>query len=197
VYNFAVGFPCACLLQPGLGGEQSTVRYTSEVLEERPTWDEYFIQLAHLASSRSTCLRRRVGAVLMKNKHIISTGYNGAPRGLRHCLELGCLREKNNVKSGERHELCRATHAEANAIIQAALHGVSTAGATLYCTTAPCSICAKMLINAGVGRIVYAEGYPDVLGMDLLRDAGVIVELTPHSSLLTPHSSSERGPTHT
>ncbi|MCR4392316.1 MAG: cytidine/deoxycytidylate deaminase family protein [Candidatus Acetothermia bacterium] len=144
--------------------------------DQRPTWDEYFIQLSRLVSSRSTCLRRRVGAVLIKDKHIISTGYNGAPRGLPHCLELGCLREENRVKSGERHELCRATHAEANAIVQAALHGVSTAGATLYCTTAPCAICAKMLINAGVARIVYEEGYPDALGMEMLRSAGVAVE---------------------
>ncbi len=114
--------------------------------------------------------------MLVRDKYILSTGYNGAPRGLPHCLEVGCLREQNNVPSGERHELCRATHAEANAIIQAALHGVSTADATLYCTTAPCSICAKMLINAGVKRIVYKEGYPDRLGLEMLQQAGVKVE---------------------
>ena len=113
---------------------------------------------------------------MIKDKHIISTGYNGAPRGLSHCLEVGCLREEKKVRSGERHELCRATHAEANAIVQAALHGVSTAGAILYSTTAPCSICAKMLINAGVAAVRYEEGYPDDLAMEMLRSVGVSVE---------------------
>jgi len=140
------------------------------------------MQLAQLVATRSTCLRRKVGALLVKDKQIISSGYNGAPRGLAHCVELGCLREQKNVPSGERHELCRATHAEANAIIQAAFHGVSTAGTTLYCTTAPCAICAKMLINAGVKRIVYTEGYPDKLGLEMLQQAGVDVERHPLSS---------------
>jgi len=140
------------------------------------------MQLAQLVATRSTCLRRKVGALLVKDKQIISSGYNGAPRGLAHCVELGCLREQKNVPSGERHELCRATHAEANAIIQAAFHGVSTAGTTLYCTTAPCTICAKMLINAGVKRIVYTEGYPDKLGLEMLQQAGVDVERHPLSS---------------
>ena len=144
--------------------------------DNRPSWDTYFMQLARLVSTRSTCLRRRVGAILVKEKQIISSGYNGAPRGLPHCLEVGCLREQQGVPSGERHELCRATHAEANAIIQAAFHGVSTAGTTLYCTTAPCAICAKMLINAGIKRIVYEEGYPDELGMDMLRQAEIEVQ---------------------
>lgn len=152
------------------------IQYNSPMEDQRPSWDEYFMQLARFVSSRSTCLRRQVGAVLVRDKYILSTGYNGAPRGLPHCLEVGCLREQNNVPSGQRHELCRATHAEANSIIQAALHGVSTAGATLYCTTAPCSICAKMLINAGVKRIVYKEGYPDRLGLEMLQQAGVKVE---------------------
>lgn len=134
------------------------------------------MRLAGFVSSRSTCLRRKVGAVLVQDKHILSSGYNGAPRGLAHCLEVGCLREQNDVRSGQRHELCRATHAEANAIIQAALHGVSTADATLYCTTAPCTICAKMLINAGIKRIVYEEGYPDKLGLEMLQQANVRVE---------------------
>jgi len=150
--------------------------------DNRPSWDEYFMQLAQLVATRSTCLRRKVGALLVKDKQIISSGYNGAPRGLAHCVELGCLREQKNVPSGERHELCRATHAEANAIIQAAFHGVSTAGTTLYCTTAPCAICAKMLINAGVKRIVYTEGYPDKLGLEMLQQAGVDVERHPLSS---------------
>ena len=134
------------------------------------------MQLAQFVSSRSTCLRREVGAVLVRDKHILSSGYNGAPRGLPHCLEVGCLREQLGIPSGERQEICRATHAEANAIIQAALHGVSTAEATLYCTTAPCTVCAKMLINAGVKRIVYKEGYPDRLGLEMLQQADVKVE---------------------
>jgi len=121
-------------------------------------------------------MRRKVGALLVKEKQVVSSGYNGAPRGLPHCQELGCLREEQGVPSGQRHELCRATHAEANAIIQAAFHGVSTAGATLYCTTAPCTICAKMLINAGVKRIVYEDGYPDKLGLEMLQQAGVNVQ---------------------
>jgi dCMP deaminase len=142
---------------------------------KRPTWDEYFLDLARLVASRSTCLRRHVGAVLIRDRHILTTGYNGAPRGLAHCLDQGCLREENGIPSGERHELCRAIHAEANAIIQAALHGVSTAGATLYSTTAPCSICARMLINAGVSRVVYEDAYPDPLATETLQAAGVAV----------------------
>lgn len=134
------------------------------------------MQLARLVATRSTCMRRKVGALLVKEKQVISSGYNGAPRGLAHCLEVGCLREQHRVPSGERQELCRATHAEANAIIQAAFHGVSTAGATLYCTTAPCTICAKMLINAGVKRIVYEDGYPDELGLEMLQQASVSAE---------------------
>ena len=144
--------------------------------DNRPTWDAYFMQLARLVSTRSTCMRRKVGALLVKEKQIISSGYNGAPRGLPHCLEVGCLREQLGIPSGERQEICRATHAEANAIIQAAFHGVSTAGATLYCTTAPCVICAKMVINAGVKRIVYEAGYPDELGMDMLQQADINVQ---------------------
>ena len=144
--------------------------------DNRPSWDAYFMQLARLVSTRSTCMRRKVGAILVKEKQIISSGYNGAPRGLPHCLEVGCLREQLGIPSGERQEICRATHAEANAIIQAAFHGVSTAGATLYCTTAPCTICAKMLINAGIKRIVYEDGYPDELGMDMLQQADINVQ---------------------
>jgi dCMP deaminase len=120
------------------------------------------MEITKLVATRSTCLRRRVGAVLVREKRILSTGYNGAPRGLRHCLEIGCL-----------HELCRALHAEQNAIIQAALHGVSVDGATLYCTAQPCVICSKMLINSGIRGVVYAEGYPDDLSRELLEEAGV------------------------
>jgi dCMP deaminase len=139
----------------------------------RPSWDEYFLEITRLVATRSTCLRRRVGAVLVRDKRILSTGYNGAPRGLRHCLEVGCLRDRLGIPSGERHELCRALHAEQNAIIQAALHGVSVDGGTLYCTNQPCVICSKMLINSGIRRIVYAEGYPDELSRELLEEAGI------------------------
>lgn len=152
------------------------IQYNNPMEDQRPSWDEYFMQLARFVSSRSTCLHRNVGALLVRGKHIISSGYNGAPRGLPHCLELGCLKDQKGIPSGQGQEVCRATHAEANAIIQAALHGVSTAGATLYCTTAPCTVCAKMLINAGVKRIVYAEGYPDRLGLEMLQQANVKVE---------------------
>ncbi len=140
---------------------------------KRPDWDEYFLDIADLVSRRSTCRRRSVGALLVKEKRILATGYNGAPTGLRHCLEVGCLREKNNVPSGERHELCRGLHAEQNSIIRAALHGVSVRGATLYCTNHPCVICAKMIINAGVAKVVFREGYSDQLSVDMLREAGV------------------------
>jgi len=143
--------------------------------EKRPSWDDYFLDIARLVARRSTCRRRSVGALLVIDKRILSTGYNGAPSGLRHCLEVGCLREQHNMPSGERHELCRGLHAEQNAIIQAALHGVSVKGATLYCTNHPCVICAKMIINAGVKRIVYSEGYSDELSFEMLKEAGVEV----------------------
>ncbi len=131
------------------------------------------MQMAVLASSRSTCLRRHVGAVLVKDNQILSTGYNGSPKGVRHCSETGCLREANNVPSGQMHELCRGLHAEQNAIIQAGLNGSSTRGATLYCTHQPCSICAKMLINAEVRTVFIADKYPDELAEELLSEAGV------------------------
>jgi dCMP deaminase len=140
---------------------------------QRPDWDEYFLDIAELVSRRSTCRRRSVGAVLVKEKRILATGYNGAPTGLRHCLDLGCLREQNNVPSGERHELCRGLHAEQNSIIQAALHGVSVREATLYCTNHPCVICAKMIINAGVAKVIFREGYSDQLSDEMLQEAGV------------------------
>lgn len=140
---------------------------------ERPTWDEYFMKIAHLVAERSTCLRRRVGAIIVKDKRIISTGYNGAPRGVAHCLDTGCLREQRGVPSGERQELCRGAHAEQNAIIQAASSGVSMEGATMYSTTAPCSTCAKMIINAGIRRLVLGGRYPDSLGETLIEEAGV------------------------
>jgi dCMP deaminase len=139
----------------------------------RPSWDEYFLKIARDVAERSTCRRRHVGAVLVRDKRILATGYNGAPRGVPHCLEAGCLREKLKVPSGQRHELCRGVHAEMNALLQCALHGVAAAGAVLYSTSTPCSLCAKMLINAGVVRVVYLGEYPDDLGRELLAQAGV------------------------
>ena len=136
------------------------------------------MEIAALVSSRSTCLRRQVGAVLFREKHIIATGYNGAPRGVSHCMEVGCLREKLGIPSGERHEMCRGTHAEQNAIIQAALHGVSTDGATLYCTHQPCILCAKMLINAGVEKVVFQGKYPDGLALELMNEASIEMVVT-------------------
>jgi len=146
---------------------------TKKNLHKRPSWDEYFLELSRLVAKRATCLRRRVGAVLVKDKRILATGYNGAPRGLAHCLDIGCIREKLKVPSGERHELCRALHAEQNALIQASLYGIGVQDATLYATNQPCIICAKMLINAGIKEIVVAEGYPDKMAMELLKEAGI------------------------
>ena len=145
--------------------------------DNRPSWDEYFSRIANEVSQRSTCMRRRVGAILVLDKRILVTGYNGAPRGVRHCREVGCLRARHNVPSGERHELCRGLHAEMNALIQAATHGVRVQDATLYSTTFPCSLCAKMLINGGVRRIVAQSDYADPLAKELLAEAGVVVEL--------------------
>lgn len=133
------------------------------------------MRIAMLAATRSTCLRRQVGAVIVKDKRVLATGYNGAPAGLRHCVEIGCFREKLHIPSGERHELCRAIHAEQNAIIQAATSGVSIEGAVLFTTDFPCVLCAKMLINARIKTIYYQNGYPDELSKDLLNEAGVMV----------------------
>ena len=136
--------------------------------DTRPSWDEYFMDITKRVATRSTCLRRAVGAIL-------ASGYNGGPTGLAHCLDIGCLREKLGIPSGQQHELCRGIHAEQNAIIQAARYGVSIEGATLYCTTQPCTQCTKMLINAGITEIVYAEGYPDDLARELLDESGIVV----------------------
>jgi len=143
----------------------------------RPGIDEYFMEIAKVVAKRSTCLRNHVGAVIVRDKRILTTGYNGAPSGLPHCLDIGCLRDENNIPSGENQEICRGVHAEQNAIIQAALHGISTEGATLYCTHQPCSLCAKMLINAHIKRVVYSEKYPDKRGIEYLEEAGVDVVL--------------------
>lgn len=140
---------------------------------DRPSWETYFMDITALVAKRTTCLRRAVGAIIVKDKRILSTGYNGAPSHIRHCREVGCLREQLKVPSGQRHELCRGIHAEQNAIIQAAYHGVSIKGAMLYCTTQPCSICAKMIINAGINAIIYASGYADPMAIEMLEEAGV------------------------
>ncbi|MFX1562818.1 MAG: cytidine/deoxycytidylate deaminase family protein [Promethearchaeota archaeon] len=144
--------------------------------QQRPSIDEYFIRFAELAATRSTCIRRQVGAVLVREKHILTTGYNGAPSNMEHCTPETCLRLKANVKPGERHELCRGVHAEQNAIIQCALHGVSSRSATLYVTHSPCTICAKMIINAGIIRIVIKKKYPDERGIKMLKDSGIQVD---------------------
>ena len=152
-------------------------------MNPRPSWDEYFIQRARVIASRSTCLRRSVGALLVRDKRILATGYNGAPANLPHCEEVGCRREELGIASGERQELCRGLHAEQNAIIQGALHGVGVRGSTLYCTTQPCVICAKMLINAGVERAVYEGDYADQLSLEMLREAGVeLVRFSPQAA---------------
>lgn len=143
--------------------------------DNRPSWDEYFLELAGIVAKRSTCLRRRVGAILVKDKRILATGYNGAPSNVKHCLDIGCIRESKKIPSGERHELCRGIHAEQNLIIQAAYHGIPIANSILYCTNFPCSICAKMLINAGIKKLIYMEGYADTLSEELINEAGIEV----------------------
>ncbi|MFC1867241.1 cytidine/deoxycytidylate deaminase family protein [Thermodesulfobacteriota bacterium] len=142
----------------------------------RPSWPEYFMAITKLVANRSTCLRRRVGAILVKDKRILASGYNGAPSGLRHCEEAGCLRANFSVPSGERHELCRGLHAEQNLIIQAAYHGISINGSILYCTNKPCVICTKMIINAGIKKIYYEDGYDDPLSDQMLNEAGLELE---------------------
>jgi dCMP deaminase len=157
-----------------------TKRDTKRVVQTaniRPSWDEYFLGIADLVSKRSTCLRRRVGAVLVKDKRILATGYNGAPSRIAHCSEAGCIREKLKIPSGERHELCRGLHGEQNAFLQAALHGTSLRGATLYCTTQPCIICAKMVINAGIKEVVIKGIYPDKMAREILKEAKVKVRV--------------------
>jgi len=140
----------------------------------RPSWDDYFIEIAYLVSTRSTCRRRQVGAVIVKNKRILATGYNGAPQSLPHCLDIGCLREEMNIPSGERHELCRGLHAEQNAIIQAATSGTSIKNSVIYSTHFPCSLCMKMIINAYIKKIYYVEGYPDKLSKKFYKQSDII-----------------------
>lgn len=142
----------------------------------RPSWDQYFMDLAKLVAERSTCLRHKVGAVLVKDKRILATGYNGSPPGMAHCLEVGCIRDKMKIPSGTRAEICRAVHAEQNAIIQCATYEVSSKEATLYTTHQPCTICTKMIIAAGIKKIVYDHPYPDKFAQSLLRETGVKVQ---------------------
>ena len=143
----------------------------------RPTSDDYFLKIASVVAERSTCRRHHVGAVAVKNKHILATGYNGAPSGLKDCLELGCIRNELNIPSGTRHEICRGIHAEQNVIVQAGLHGVSLAGSTIYCTHTPCILCAKMLANAKIRRYVSFGKYNDDEFLNLFREAGIELDI--------------------
>ena len=144
-------------------------------IKDRPSWDEYFMKLAALVAERSTCLRHHVGAVVVKGKRVLTTGYNGAARGIPDCLDLGCLRNELKIPSGTRHEICRAIHAEQNAIIQAGIHGINIDGGTLYSTHTPCMICAKMVANAGIKEVVSYQDYADEDARKFLSDAGLVL----------------------
>ena len=146
---------------------------------QRPSWDEYFLCIAHTVQQRSTCWRRQVGALVVRDKQILSTGYNGAPSGLPHCTIKTCLRTQQDIPSGERLDICRALHAEMNALLQGAKHGIAVKGATLYVTDTPCDLCAKMIINAGITRVVAVGGYPNTDGVGMLREAGVTLDILP------------------
>jgi dCMP deaminase len=148
-------------------------------MQERPDWDTYFIAIAMMAATRSTCTRHQVGAVITRDRQIVSTGYNGAPSGTAHCLETGCLRQIMGIPSGERHEMCRGSHAESNAIAQAARMGIATDGAALYCTHEPCSLCTTVILNAGIVKVVYMRPYPDKLAVDLREETSVVFEAFP------------------
>jgi dCMP deaminase len=155
-------------------------KHTSEEIKAaRPEWDEYFLKIAMVVGERSTCLRHHMGAVTVRDRRILTTGYNGAAAGLRDCLELGCLRNQNNIPSGTRAEICRAIHAEQNAIIQAALHGISIEGCTVYCTHTPCILCAKMLVNSRIKRFVTFSKYADDAFIELFKEAGIAFEIKP------------------
>ncbi|MFH1244865.1 MAG: cytidine/deoxycytidylate deaminase family protein [Candidatus Omnitrophota bacterium] len=143
--------------------------------DTRPSWDEYFLEIAGIVSKRSTCLRRKVGAVIVKGRRILATGYNGTPTGIEHCGRKGCLRERLKIPSGQRHELCRGLHAEQNVLLQAALYGISVQDSTLYVTNQPCIICAKMIINAGIKEIIICGSYPDKMARQFLKEAGITV----------------------
>jgi len=154
---------------------------------ERPGLDEYFLKIASVVAERSTCIRHHIGAVAVRDKHILSTGYNGAAAGLKDCLELGCLRDEMNISSGTRHEICRAIHAEQNVIIQAALHGINLAGATVYCTHSPCILCAKMLVNAKIQRFITFSNYADDAFKELFKESGIIFEMHDRPSATIQH----------
>ncbi len=154
--------------------------------DARLPWPQYFMRICFLVAERSTCIRRKVGAIAVKEKRILATGYNGAPSGTSHCLDIGCLREELGVPSGQRHEICRGLHAEQNILVQAATHGVSIKGAEVYCTTQPCLICSKLLANCGVSHIYYAEPYPDELTEAMLKEAGVACSVLPLQPDLRP-----------
>ncbi|QLJ52649.1 MAG: CMP/dCMP deaminase zinc-binding [Candidatus Fermentimicrarchaeum limneticum] len=139
----------------------------------RPSWDEYFMKICDVVAERSTCKRHNFGAVIVRDKRLLATGYNGAPSGLPHCLEIGCLRDELGIPSGTKHEICRGVHAEQNAIIQCALHGVSSKDATMYVNGIPCKICAKIIINSGIKRVVYGGDYADKEAFELFKQAGV------------------------
>jgi dCMP deaminase len=141
----------------------------------RPDNDTYFMRMAELVATRSTCLRRQVGAVVVKEKRVLTTGYNGAPKGLKHCAEVGCVRMQNNIESGTRHELCRGVHAEQNAVIQAAYFGASIKDASIYTTNFPCVMCAKILVNAGIIEVIYKDEYEDPLSRAIMNESKVIV----------------------
>lgn len=142
----------------------------------RPSWDEYFLEAAKLVAKRSTCVRRHVGAIAVKDKRILATGYNGAPAGLAHCIDIGCIRQKMKIPSGQRQELCRALHAEQNVIIQALLHKIDLKGSIIYVTNQPCVICSKMLMSAGIKEVIILEGYPDELAKKMLKESGIKVK---------------------
>lgn len=169
----------------------------------RPSWPEYFMQFAQLARARATCIRRQVGAVIVKNNMVLTTGYNGAPRGLAHASEVGCLRNQMGVPSGQRHELCRGLHAEQNAMVQAARHGISIDGAELYCTTHPCVICLKMILNAGIVAVYYLEGYADDIARAIIAESQFpVVQIDAHgqpvvaqAAVTAPADAAQREPT--
>ncbi|MBU1006867.1 MAG: dCMP deaminase family protein [Candidatus Omnitrophica bacterium] len=149
------------------------MKRSKKITPKRPDWDEYFLKMAYLVAERSTCLRHHVGAVIVRNKRFLTAGYNGAAGGVKDCLALGCLRNEKGIPSGERHEICRAIHAEQNAIIQAGLHGINISGSTIYCTHSPCILCAKMLVNAKIEKFVTAGKYADKSFRPLFKEAGV------------------------
>ncbi len=151
---------------------------------KRPSWEEYFLQVTYTVAQRSTCIRRKVGAIAVRDNQILATGYNGTPTGISHCSDEGCLRKALNIPSGERHEVCRGLHAEQNVIIQSAVNGTALKGATIFCTTKPCVICTKMIINCGIKEIIYTQGYNDPIAEKMLSEAGIahkLVEFTPMS----------------